>query len=461
MMQPIPPRPEGRPARAPDDGPAPRAEGAPAPGGDASPAPGADASPAPGANDGPPNGADGAAAIFAVFLRLGLTSFGGPVAHVGFFHQAFVVRRQWLSEARFAELLALCQTLPGPASSQLGFALGLLRGGWAGAGAAFVGFTAPSALALAAFAGALGVWGGAGAGWLLGLKAAAAAAVALAAWGMARSLCPDRARQSVAVAAAVLAALAPGVAGQIAALALGACAGLALRRGGPAGGDGALLPVSRRAGAAALAGGAALALALPLLAGLGPLWALADGMFRAGALVFGGGHVVLPLLQAEVVETGLVSAADFLAGYGAAQAAPGPLFTVAAYLGMAAAGAAGALVATLAIFAPGFALLIGVAPFWSAVRTRPAARHALAGVNAAVVGLLLAALYDPVFLGGAASPLGFAICVAAMLGMGPWRLSPALIVAGAAGLGALGEASGLAGASGLAHAANLINAAGG
>ncbi|MFT6772430.1 MAG: chromate transporter [Paracoccaceae bacterium] len=387
---------------------------------------------------------EGAFAIFVIFLRLGLTAFGGPVAHIGYFREAFVVRRGWLSEARYAELVALCQFLPGPASSQAGFALGLMRGGWRGALAAFAGFTAPSAIALALFAGALGAMGQGGAGWLTGLKAAAAAAVALACWGMAKTLCPDRSRQTLAVVAAALAALAPGLAGQLGAVLLGALVGLALRpAGGGDDGPAALLPVSKRAGAVALAGFAALLLALPLLAGLGPIWAVADGMARAGAFVFGGGHVVLPLLQVEMVDTGLVDRATFLAGYGAAQAVPGPLFTVAAHLGMAAAGVMGALVATLAIFAPGFLLLIGVAPFWGAVRGRPAARHALAGINAAVVGLLLAALWNPVFTGAAATPVGFALTAAALLAMGAWRLSPAIVVVAAALLGAAAEAAGL------------------
>ncbi|MGG7565352.1 chromate efflux transporter [Rhodovulum sp. DZ06] len=387
-------------------------------------------------------GREGFVAIFLAFLRLGLTAFGGPVAHIGFFREEFVARRGWLSEARYAELVALCQVLPGPASSQVGFALGLMRGGWRGAAAAFLGFTLPSALALALFGAAVAGAADPGAGWLVGLKAAAAGAVAAALWGMAQGLAPDRARRTLALAAACVAALAPGVWGQLGAVALGAAAGLALRQGAAAGGDGRLLPVSRAAGTAALAGFAALLLGLPLLAGLGEGWALADGIARAGALVFGGGHVVLPLLQAEVVETGLVPAETFLAGYGAAQAVPGPLFTIASHLGAAVSGASGAVIATLAIFAPGFLLLVGAAPFWEGIRTRAPARHALAGINAAVVGLLLAAFWDPVLVTAGATPAGFALALASGAAMGMWKLPPALVVLGAA---ALGQGAALAG----------------
>ncbi|MGM0586603.1 MAG: chromate efflux transporter, partial [Pseudomonadota bacterium] len=353
--------------------------------------------------------------VFAVFLRLGLTSFGGPVAHLGYFREALVVRRRWLDEAAYAELVALCQFMPGPASSQVGLGLGLLRAGLPGALAAWLAFTLPSAVLLAAFAAGLGMAGGAvqGAGWLIGLKAAAVAVVAQAALGMGRNLAPDPARQTLAGGAAALALLGPGLWGQLGAILAGAVIGLVFfRKTAPAPGpvaEGLSAPLSRRAAAGFLAAFFVLLAALPLLSGLGPLAAYFDGFYRAGALVFGGGHVVLPLLEAEAVGRGWVEADSFIAGYGAAQAVPGPLFTFAAYLGWAADGLAGALVSLVAIFLPGALLVLGALPFWSLVRARPLARAALTGVNAAVVGVLLAALYDPVFLRGAAEPGAFAI----------------------------------------------------
>ncbi|MEC9434335.1 MAG: chromate efflux transporter [Pseudomonadota bacterium] len=433
-------------------GPAAAAGAAPAESG----APDAAARP-PAAAPAPAPASGDAAEVFALFLRLGLTSFGGPVAHLGFFREAVVVRRRWLDEASFAELVALCQFMPGPASSQLGFALGLLRAGWAGALAAFAGFTLPSALLMAGVAAgivATGEAGLAGAGWLVGLKAAAVAVVAQALLGMGRSLAPDAPRRALAGAAAALALLAPGAAGQLGAIGFGALAGLALlRRGagadaaadaaagagaamGGAEGAGLVSPISRTAGALCLAAFVLLLGLAPLVAGQGgPLAGLADGFFRAGALVFGGGHVVLPLLEAGTVATGLVPADAFVAGYGAAQAVPGPLFTFAAYLGWIAAGAAGAAVALAAIFLPGFLAVAGALPFWAAIRTRPAARAALAGVNAAVAGLLLAAFYDPVFASGAATPAGAVTALAAWLALVEAKLSPVWVVAGAAALG--------------------------
>ncbi|MEM6744111.1 MAG: chromate efflux transporter, partial [Pseudomonadota bacterium] len=307
----------------------------------------------------------GAAEIFTVMLRLGLTSFGGPVAHLGYFREELVVRRRWTTEARYAELVALCQFLPGPASSQVGLALGALRGGARGALAAWAGFTLPSAFALMLFAAGLGLAGSAeGAGWLLGLKAAAVAVVAQACLGMGRSLAPDAPRQTLAASAAAMTLLGPGAWGQLAAIALGAVAGMTLLRGlapVPAAEDDEALPVpvSRAAGAACLALFAALLVVLPLISSLSPLLAYADGFYRAGALVFGGGHVVLPLLEAETVGRGWVDADDFIAGYGAAQAVPGPLFTFAAYLGQAAGGVPAAIASLLAVFLPGALLVFG------------------------------------------------------------------------------------------------------
>lgn len=390
----------------------------------------------------------GAGEILRTFLRLGLTSFGGPVAHVGYFHAEFVERRRWVDAARFAELTALCQFLPGPASSQLGLLIGLGRGGWAGAAAAWIGFTAPSAIVMILFALGLDALGGAGSsGWLAGLKAAAVAVVAQAVWTMAGNLAPDRARRTLAVAAALLALLLGGVAGQLLAIGLGAAVGLATLRGTDAEAAPFRSPVSRRAGAALLAAFFALLAVTPLLAGLGQGFAFFDAFYRAGSLVFGGGHVVLPLLQAEVVAPGWVAPEAFVAGYGAAQALPGPLFAFAAYLGAVAGvepnGIAGGLLCLAAIFAPATLLAAGALPFWEAIRARPKARAALSGVNAAVVGLLLAALYDPVWIKGVTSPGTFAVTACALLALAVWKVSPLWAVLGAALAGAGLDAAGL------------------
>jgi chromate transporter len=359
--------------------------------------------------------------VFGTFLKLGLTSFGGPVAHLGYFREELVVRRRWIEEAGYADLVALCQFLPGPASSQVGFAMGLLRGGALGGLAAWAAFTLPSALLLALFAMGLGtVQGPVGAGALHGLKVVAVAIVAQAVWGMARSLCPDLPRAGIAVAAGVLAFLVAGAFGQVGAIALGALAGLVLCRGGAeapgAGAEG--FGVSRRVGAAALALFGVLLLGLPLLASGSAGLAVFDSFYRAGALVFGGGHVVLPLLEAEVVRPGWVRPEDFLAGYGAAQAVPGPLFTFAAYLGALIGGWGGAALGLVAVFLPGLLLVVGALPFWAGLRARPGARAALRGANAAVVGLLAAALAGPVWHGAvlgwedaALAAVGFALLV--------------------------------------------------
>lgn len=344
--------------------------------------------------------------IFRIFLKLGLTSFGGPIAHLGYFRNEFVLRRQWLDDARYGDLVALCQFLPGPASSQVGFALGVLRGGGlAGGLAAWVGFTLPSALLMFAFAlGAATLAGLGAAGVVHGLKLVAVAVVAQAVWGMARTLTPDRRRIAIALAAIAIVVLARGPAGQLAAIAAGAGAGYWLCRGPVAQPSAELsMPVSRRAGITALVLFGVLLLGLPLLAALTayPPLALFDAFYRSGALVFGGGHVVLPLLQAETVATGWIPNETFLAGYGLAQALPGPLFAFAAFLGaqagMTAGALAGAAIALLALFLPGLLLVIGALPFWDRLRRHAAARHAMMGANAAVVGILAAALADPVW----------------------------------------------------------------
>jgi chromate transporter len=376
------------------------------------------------------------AEVLAVFLRLGLTSFGGPVAHLGYFRAEFVTRRAWLDDRSFADIVALCQFLPGPASSQTGIAIGLTRAGYAGALAAWIGFTLPSALAMVLFAYGVGLVGNAaGSGWLDGLKAAAVAVVAQAVLGMARTLAPDRTRATLAVAAAVAALAVPSAFGQIGAIVLGGAIGVVLLPRPPAEEHVALpLAVSRTTGALLLAIFALLLIGLPILAVASSSQALKefDAFYRAGSLVFGGGHVVLPLLQAAVVPPGWVSDASFLAGYGAAQAVPGPLFTFAAYLGAVMGpepnGWLGATICLVAIFLPSFFLVIGAMPFWETLRRGAIAQAALAGVNAAVVGLLLAALYRPVWITGITSAADFALACVAFLLLFMWQTPPWLVV---------------------------------
>ena len=375
---------------------------------------------------------------------LGLTSFGGPVAHIGYFREAYVVRRRWLDEDTFAGLVALCQFLPGPASSQLGIAVGIRRAGLLGGFAAWLAFTLPSAAALILFAyGVQSLGDQTDAGWLHGLKVVAVAVVALALWGMARTLAPDRPRVTIAALAAIALLAAPGIAAQLAVIAGGGLLGLALlhtdssepsqadmQRGTP------WLAV------VALLAFFALLIALPVAARVADNGALAvaDSFYRAGSLVFGGGHVVLPLLEAEVVPPGLVTRDEFIAGYGAAQAVPGPLFTFAGYLGAAMDVVAprwlGGLLALGAIFLPSFFLVVGVLPFWERLRGIVRVRRALMGVNAAVVGLLLAALYDPVWTSAVRAPEDFALAVGAFALLAFWRVSPWAVVALAAGAGA-------------------------
>lgn len=347
----------------------------------------------------------GAWAVFRVFLRLGLTSFGGPIAHLGYFRDEFVARRGWLSESEYAELIALCQFLPGPASSQVGMAIGLSRAGIGGAVAAWCGFTLPSAVLMILFALGLAQWGAElPADALHGLKLVAVAVVAQAVWGMARLFCIDSTRALLAAAATAMVLHWPQAWVQVGVIVLGAVVGLALRRAAdPAEGSGLAISLSTRTGLAMLGCFLALLLLLPLAAQSASSSSLRvfDAFYRSGALVFGGGHVVLPLLQAEVVPPGWIDADRFLSGYGAAQAMPGPLFTFAAFLGAAMSagpgGWIGGLLCLIAIFLPSFLLVLGVLPFWSRLRGQRGVQAALAGVNAAVVGLLLAALYDPLW----------------------------------------------------------------
>jgi chromate transporter len=377
------------------------------------------------------------AEVFAAFLRLGLTSFGGPIAHLGYFHEEFVVRRKWLDEKTYVDLVALSQFLPGPASSKVGIALGLSRAGYAGALAAWTGFTLPSAIALVLFGyGVTSLGNALGSGWLHGLKVAAVAVVAQAVLTMMRSLAPDRDRATLAVAAAALVLAVPSSWGQIGAIVLGAIVGLALFRNAPPADHASLPhPVSRPVAIAAIVVFFAILIGLPLVVAAIPNHALQlfEVFYRASSLVFGGGHVVLPLLQAAVVPPGWVSNDAFLAGYGAAQAVPGPLFTFSAYLGTVMGpspnGWAGAILCLVAMFLPAFLLVIGPLPFWDELRRRPAAQAALRGVNAAVVGLLLAALYNPVWTSGITSAGDFALGVAAFLLLFMWQTPPWLVVA--------------------------------
>lgn len=371
--------------------------------------------------------------VFRVFLKLGLTSFGGPIAHLGYFRDELVTRRKWLSESAYADLVALCQFLPGPASSQVGFALGLTRAGWGGAFAAFLAFTLPSALILLALAmTATRLEGPLALGVLHGLKIVAVAIVAQAVWGMTKNLCPDKERATIAVVAVLLLAWAPGAIGMMAAILLGALAGLVLSNGQVAVGDHLPVPVSRTAGLTAFALFAALLIGLPILAKQAQGWALADSFYRSGSLVFGGGHVVLPLLQAETVAPGWVSDDAFLAGYGAAQAVPGPLFTFAAWLGAVMGpqpnGVAGAAIALAALFLPGFLILIGALPFWDQLRRTTWAQSAMQGANAAVVGILGAALYTPVFTSAIGGMPDFALASICFVALIAWKAPPWVVV---------------------------------
>ncbi|MGF6272533.1 chromate transporter [Massilia sp. UYP11] len=391
------------------------------------------------------HGTDSFLSIFWIFLKLGLTSFGGPIAHLGYFRDEFVTRRRWLNDASYGDLVALCQFMPGPASSQVGFSLGVLRGnGLSGGLAAWLGFTMPSAIVLAAFAlGAAAFTGPLAEGFLHGLKLVAVAVVAQAIWGMARSLTPDRQRAAIALGAVLIVVFHGGAIGQIAAIAMGALAGLWLCRGQhvPTHGHSAF-PITRRAGIAAIVLFAALLIGLPVLVTLTGNQQLSffDAFYRSGALVFGGGHVVLPLLEAEMVTPGHVTNEAFLAGYGMAQAVPGPLFAFAAYLGAAANQTAdpltGAAIALIAVFLPGLLLVYGMLPFWDRLRMHPFAQHAMLGANAAVVGILGAALYDPVWTSAVLDARDFAVALGGFVLLTAWKAPPwtLVVVLAAAGM---------------------------
>ena len=381
--------------------------------------------------------------VFLIFLRLGLTSFGGPIAHLGYFRDAFVTRRRWLSERSYADLVALCQFLPGPASSQVGIALGLSRAGYGGALAAWLGFTLPSAVVLILLA--LGITRHSTAippGALHGLKVVAVAVVAQAVWGMARNLCTNAPRVAVMLLAACVALLQTSAWGQVGVILIAGMAGLLLFKPAPPTAHDALpVTISRRAGALWLSLFGLLLASLPILAQWlpTPTLAVTDAFYRTGALVFGGGHVVLPLLQAEVVPRHWVSNDVFLAGYGAVQAMPGPLFTFAAFLGasmtQAPNGWLGGLLCLLAIFTPSFLLVLGALPFWESLRRSPRTQAALAGVNAAVVGLLLAALYQPVWTSAIFTAQDVALALIGLVSLMVWKLPPWLVVVGSGAAG--------------------------
>lgn len=375
--------------------------------------------------------------VLLAFLKLGVSSFGGPIAHIGYFREEFVVRRRWLDEQAYVDLVALCQFLPGPASSQVGFSIGLMRAGYLGGLAAWTGFTLPSAIILVLFAyGAGALTGAVGTGLLHGLKLVAVAIVAQAVWGMARTLCPDRERASIAVAAALIILFSTSSVAQIGAIALGGIAGLLLCRAAPptAPGHHIAMPVSRTAGLVALTIFFVLLLGLPIVRSLGTSQGIAlfEAFYRSGALVFGGGHVVLPLLRQAFVTPGWVSDNAFLAGYGAAQAIPGPLFTFAAYLGAVVTpsphGVPGAALGLFGIFLPGVLILLGTLPFWDNFRKRAGAQAIMHGVNAAVVGLLGAALYNPVWTSSVNAPGDFGVALVGFVLLTAWRAPPLLVV---------------------------------
>ncbi|MFD2680423.1 chromate transporter [Bacillus seohaeanensis] len=369
--------------------------------------------------------------ILLVSTRLGFTSFGGPVAHLGYFHEEYVRRRKWMDERSYADLVALCQFLPGPASSQVGMGIGIVRGGILGGILAFIGFTLPSVIALILFALVLQGLDVSDAGWIHGLKIVAVAVVAHAILGMAKKLTPDLNRKSIALFALVSTLIWQTAYAQIGLILLAAIIGFLLYQQHESKDDSIIsVPVSRTVATICLTVFFSLLVVLPLLSELSSIsWiAMFDSFYRSGALVFGGGHVVLPLLEREFVPTGWLSEEAFLAGYGAAQAVPGPLFTFAAYLGAVISGWKGGLLATVAIFLPAFLLVVGTLPFWDSLRRNPKIKGALMGVNAAVVGILIAAFYHPIFTSSIFTPIDFAFAAVLFSMLVYWKLPPWIIV---------------------------------
>jgi chromate transporter len=372
--------------------------------------------------------------ILIASFQLGLTSFGGPVAHLGYFHDKYVKRKQWIDEQSYADLVALCQFLPGPASSKVGIGIGFMRGGVLGAIMAWIGFTLPSAVALALFAYLSQGFDADSTGWLHGLKLAAVAIVIQAVWGMGKSLAPDRGRATIAIVTAAVSLLAPSTYTQVLLILGSGVVGLLLYKQSSLAVTGSPAPITstsyKKLAICCLIAFFVLLFALPLLRSIYPnIWlAMFDSFYRTGALVFGGGHVVLPLLEQEIVPTGWLSKEHFLAGYGAAQAIPGPLFTFASYLGFMINGWVGAVVATLSIFLPAFLLVMGALPFWNRLRSHPHTRGALMAINAAVVGILLAALYDPVWVSTVKTPADFVLALVLYGALIFWRLPPWCVV---------------------------------
>jgi chromate transporter len=384
--------------------------------------------------------------VLVVSTKLGLTSFGGPIAHIGYFHNEYIRRRKWLDEQTYADLVALCQFLPGPASSQVGIGIGVLRSGFLGGLAAWIGFTLPSVIALVLFAFLLQGFDIGGAGWIHGLKVVAVVVVADAILGMGRKLTPDRNRVTIAIAAAAIVLLWHTAYTQVVVIALAGLLGWRIYTGNASAPVPKIAtPISRWVGIAVLAVYFGLLITLPMLRQVTDnQWvAVFDSFYRPGSLVFGGGHVVLPLLEREVVPIGWVTQADFLAGYGAAQAVPGPLFTFAGYLGAMLGGLTGAFVAVAGIFAPAFLLIMGALPFWHTLRSNPKIQGALVGINAAVVGILLAALYDPLWTSAILSPVDFAMAATLFIMLAFWQLPPWIVVVTGAVGGGLVSAIGL------------------
>jgi chromate transporter len=379
--------------------------------------------------------------ILKVSFRLGLTSFGGPIAHLGYFHEEYVRRRQWIDERGYADLVALCQFLPGPASSQVGIGIGYRRGGIPGALLAWLGFTFPSALALTIFAYLYQGWDMGGAGWIHGLKLAAVAIVAQAVWGMGKNLAPDRGRATIAVLTCIATLMFNSALVQVGLIAAAGVAGMILYNDHTEmnGTEEASAPKHQKLAICLLIAFFGLLALLPLLRSIYPsTWlAIIDSFYRSGSLVFGGGHVMLPLLEKEVVPSGWMNQEQFLAGYGATQAIPGPLTTFAAYLGFLIHGWSGAVVATLAIFLPAFLLVMGALPFWELLRRQPKVKGALTAINASVVGILLAALYDPLWVSAVGSPGDFALVLALFTALIFWKLPPWVVVLAAAAGGML------------------------
>ena len=368
--------------------------------------------------------------------RLGLTSFGGPIAHLGYFHAEYVVRRKWIDEQSYADLVALCQFLPGPASSQVSIAIGILRARFLGGIAAWIGFTLPSALALIAFGLGIGTFAGASdAGWLHGLKVVAVVVVAQAVWGMARSLCPDRERATITILVSIFTLAWPSAIGQLLSIIIAGLVGAVIFPASTSSSHShTRVPISKKTAIAAWIIFFALLVGLPFYRQISSSHAVEifDSFFRVGSLVFGGGHVVLPLLQTEVVGPGWMTNEQFVAGYGATQAVPGPLFTFSAYLGAVMSpepnGWAGAFLALVAIFFPSFLLVTGALPFWDLLRSVPIFQSALKGINAAVVGLLLAALYNPVWTSAIDSPADFGLGLVSFGLLMFWKWPPWLVV---------------------------------